>query len=117
MLWELYCGTPHWRRNDAPRAARGGDGRYAQSRGDRSDFSSDWVDRRNSGSVGYPERSYGGRGGAGAPVVNGDGFSLPRSCPAEYAELVASCLSPDPGLRPTATEALAALQRLQQVHG
>lgn len=77
LLWELYNGTPPWRRFSAAQQAGG----------------EDEIDMFG---------------------TNGP-FTLPASCPAQYAALVRRCLSTSAAERPTAEEVLQDVtQQLQR---
>ncbi|KXZ54854.1 hypothetical protein GPECTOR_4g926 [Gonium pectorale] len=102
-LWELYCGTPPWRRHaaGAHNARYGGEGgdSYGSSMDTGSHGQLPWVDAQPHDGDGLNDM---------------DSLCFPRSCPHEYATLVRSCLSSDPCARPTAAGLAAALQALQR---
>ncbi|PNH02874.1 putative serine/threonine-protein kinase [Tetrabaena socialis] len=113
-LWELYCGTPPWRRN-APAGHNncgggGGSGRYGDD---------GTADSQSSGESYALPSPY--EPGAAPPAAYGAGgsevFRFPRSCPPEFSGLVTSCLAADLGERPDAGAVLAALARMQQRYG
>ncbi|KAG2494464.1 hypothetical protein HYH03_007516 [Edaphochlamys debaryana] len=102
-LWEVYCGTPPWRRNGAGGAGAGRN-RYG---GDVHSYGS--SDGHTSG--------YGGEAMAVAYGAGNDVYAFPRGCPSEYSALVLSCLEAEPSGRPTATGVAEVVQRLQRRYG
>ncbi len=109
-LWELYCGTPPWRRNTAHNRHYGGE---ADPHSDSLSVGSSVEDTSIDGGA------LGGRGG-GAVVVTASGADVlrfPRSTPPEFSGLVVSCLASEPSVRPTVREVHDALLRLQRRYG
>ncbi len=98
-LWELYCGTPPWRRNVA--------GAHHRGYGGTTSGSADSANQFNMHSFG-DSSLLGGTGSAG------ESFRFPRACLPEYASLVHSCLSPEPTSRPSAAAVASTLQRLHR---
>ncbi|GLI67387.1 hypothetical protein VaNZ11_011570 [Volvox africanus] len=99
-FWELYCGTPPWRRNAAG----------AHHRGYGGGTTSSSVD-----SGGHHNQHLHPSFGDSAPGTSlSDSFRFPRGCPPEYSTLVHACLSVDPQARPTATTVASTLQRLHR---
>lgn len=102
-FWELYCGTPPWRRNAAS----------THNHGYEHGTSSSSVESSGGGHHHHGPRS--GAFGDIALEANGsESLRFPRGCPPGYSSLVFACMSEDPQTRPSVVAVISTLQRLHR---